>query len=126
MGVIIRAVCPACGYEKELHTGAGLRGINVDAIAQIFPPEVVSEFKELKEQGKVKEYLLEHIPTVCHECKELMTVPFFHYETAEGETKKYVTACYTCMKPTEPINENDVPCPKCGHKMEFMPAGLWD
>jgi len=126
MGEIRRGICPQCGYEKELHVGAGIAAINVSMIEGLFPAEIMAEFKAKKAAGEVKGFLLEQVPAMCGECKELLTVPFFHYELTNGEKKKYLMACSKCARPVEVLGAGAVSCPKCGAEMEFLPGGDWD
>lgn len=126
MGQIRKYVC-SCGYEKELFTGAGLQGVNINAIARFFPEDIVQLFKEKRSQGEVRSYLLENAVISCIDCRELYTVPFFHYELTDESQKCYLTSCPVCQKSGDVIADQDkVSCPKCGCKMEFAEMGNWD
>lgn len=126
MGEIRKYTC-SCGYQKDLFVGAGLQGINISAIERFFSEDIVQPFKEQRSRDEVQSYLLENAIISCSGCKELFTVPFFHYELTDGEQKCYITPCPVCQKPGDVITSaNKVPCPKCGCQMEFEATGHWD
>lgn len=126
MGEIRKYTC-SCGYEKDLFVGAGLQGVNINAVGNYFSEDAVNRFRELRECGEVRSYLLENAVISCTDCQELATVPYFHYELADGEEKVFLSSCPACEKLTDGIiNPDSVICPKCGREMEFVPIGDWD
>lgn len=126
MGEIRRYFC-SCGYEKKLFTGAGLQGMNQNAIARYFAEDIVRSFKERQKNGEIRSYLMENAIICCQDCRELYTVPYFHYETEDGRKRHYLTVCPVCKKPaSDMVNPAAVLCPQCGCKMDFESAGNWD
>lgn len=126
MGEIRKYTC-SCGYGKDLFVGAGLQGVNSNAVARHFSADIVEAFQERRERGEVDAFLLENGIISCPDCRELSAVPYFHYQLHGGEEKAFLSPCPGCGKSgMEVVDPDSVVCPECGQKMEFVPIGDWD
>lgn len=126
MGEIRKYTC-SCGYEKELFTGAGLQGININTISRYISAEALKLFLKKKERGEVSLFLLENALVLCPECLELSAVPYFHYELTDGQQQIFLPSCPLCARTDLQIqNPEHIRCPKCSNTMEYRTVGNWD
>lgn len=125
MGDIRKYVCK-CGYEKELFAGGGLGGCNISHIANFFPKEV-KVFQKEREEGRVRQYIMENEISYCGQCQDIYALPAFSYKRTDGYTCHFASACPVCAgSVTRVEDEENIACPKCGKKMEYMVLGDWD
>ncbi|MCI9124024.1 MAG: hypothetical protein HFH35_08095 [Eubacterium sp.] len=125
MGVIRKYTCK-CGYEKDILAGGGLYGCNVNHIAKFFPEETKVFTKE-REEGRVKQFIMENELSFCPNCKEIVAVPVFTYTRRDGSVCRFVGNCPDCGGEISQVdNEEQAACPKCGLRMTYLPVGNWD
>lgn len=125
MGDIRKYFCK-CGYEKELFAGGGLGGCNVSHIAKFFPEEVKA-FQKERNEGRVRQYIMENEISYCERCQDIYALPVFSYKRKDGYTCRFASACPVCGGSVVQMeDEENIACPKCGKKMEYMVMGDWD
>lgn len=122
----IRAYTCKCGYQKELFTGGGLGGCNIEHIAKFFP-EAVKAFLKEREEGRVKWYIMENEISYCDQCREVQALPAFSYTRKDGYTCHFESSCPVCAGTvTRADDEENLTCPRCGKKMTYEVTGDWD
>jgi DNA-directed RNA polymerase subunit RPC12/RpoP len=126
MGEVYSYECK-CKYKKKLEIGAGMWSINRERIRQLCPDDVMAEFDVAESEKNVTSYLLENALASCASCRQLIVVPYFHYETKSGEKKEYWGKCTRCGdKPLIWQDYEHVRCPRCGEEMSRRQVGQWD
>lgn len=130
MGEIYKASCPSCGYETTLHLGGGLLSINLGRCAAILPEEERNVLLRLKEDGEVREFLVEHKVTKCRKCEKIGSQMIIDITKRNGEKRRFGRLCDTCKEEAAVYEEGadgTYMCPKCGrHILELENTGVWD
>ncbi len=125
MGEIRRYFCK-CGYQKDLFTGGGLGGCNIGMIANFFPKEAETFLKE-RNEGRVKRYIMENEISYCSHCQEILALPAFSYTRKDGYTCHFESKCPACQGAVSRAgDEENLTCPKCGSRMQYVAVGDWD
>lgn len=121
MGIIMKAMCESCGFEKELYTGGGKRDCSIDTILAALPEAEQQTLSKAVKLG-AKCISINREPCSCAACKEIYTVPVVTY-TIDGKGCSICGACPKCKKKGY---EMPVFCPDCGAKLSVSQTGLWD
>ena len=121
MGIIMKAACDSCGYEKELFTGGGKLDCSLETIMKLLPDDKQQTLSEAVEHG-AKRIAVNREPCACIFCGEIYAVPVVSY-IIDGEERTVCGACPSCKQ------TGYVPpslCPGCGEKLSLIRMGLWD
>ena len=128
MGEIIRVVCDACNYEKQLKTGAGLMSINPRVVEETLKDEDLIQWKSLQEEDRVRFFSWVYEPGYCEECKEIVSCFKVDIKTVDGESLWLGGRCGKCSCKVK-LNKKvtDMKCPVCGKaSVAKNIVGHWD
>lgn len=121
MGTIIQGKCPRCGYHTEIPIGGGLRDCQPET-ALSAAREDPGLIAALKENGQFR---IERFPAVCAACRRVVAAAQVTCWRGDGAEHVVPAACPYCGGPLR-RSGGDVPCPICGHSLEWVSVGHWD
>ena len=121
MGIIIKADCIGCGFEKELHTGGGIQDCNLETIMSVLPEDEQKVLSEAIKQGASR-ITINREPCSCSVCKEVYAVAVVSY-TLNGDEH---TVCGVCPSCRSKEHTKLSICPVCQGALSLSEAGLWD
>jgi len=121
MGIIMKAECVSCGFEKELYTGGGKQDCNIEIIMATLPEAEQNILSEAQKLGATQ-ISIDRKPCACVSCGEIYAVPVVSY-VINGEEHSICGVCPMCKKKEyTPL----ICCPDCRAELSVSEIGLWD
>jgi len=123
MGVVMRANCEGCDYNKSFYLGAGLTFRDLTSVKAIFADTVTKEIDSYIGQF---DFDAEYVLALCEKCNKLAQVAKITIKPHDGDSAVVYNLCECGSRSVREIPaHNKIDCPKCGIPVGLEQSGKW-
>ena len=132
MGIMIKAVCPKCGYEESLAFGQGLKYNRLDKVLELFDKESQVKIKKIVAAYPKLNWNVTKEAASCDLCESITAVAVFTIKDATGKGFRLISKC-KCGGMANVVSYDalsagkaSLGCPKCRAVLKIHETGHWD
>ena len=131
MGIVYRASCPTCNYNKNFCIGFGRNSINLISSARVLREEEQKKVHELVTNREIKDFSVENKLVECAHCdapEKLKEKSIIKVTKKNGDNLVFGNKCSHCKEELKIYDSlMGVSCPCCkDSSLTFEETGQWD
>lgn len=133
MGLLYRASCPNCSYNKDFCLGIGMRSNNLLQNIKVLSEEEQKVVMQMHENAEIDSFVIENKLTECAECNVLNERTVIKIKSITGAKKVLGNRCTSCGNKVYLYDEIKnceffkIRCLECKEALlRFSLVGHWD